>query len=109
MVVAVLCIFAPVVSAESAEKVASAGSDAAKATVSQALAIAMGFGLAIAAAGGAIGQSRAICSAVEAIARQPEAAGNIRGSLIIGLALIETLVIYVLLICFFLNGKFPTL
>lgn len=70
------------------------------------LAIAIGFGIAIAAFGGAIGQSRAIASSVESIARQPEASGKITGAMIIGLALIETLVIYALLICFLLLGKF---
>ncbi|KAF0242338.1 MAG: F-type H+-transporting ATPase subunit [Planctomycetota bacterium] len=79
----------------------------AKAETGKYVALAMGFGLAIAAFGGALGQGKAIAAAVESIARQPEKAGDIRGALIIGLALIETLVIYVLLICFFLNGSLP--
>ncbi|OHB71027.1 MAG: hypothetical protein A2W23_05820 [Planctomycetes bacterium RBG_16_43_13] len=70
------------------------------------LAVAIGLGLAIAVFGGAFGQSRAIAAAVEAMARQPEAGGRIQGAMIIGLALIETLVIYMLLICFLLLGKF---
>ena len=57
-----------------------------------------GFALAIAAVGAAIGQGMAVASATEAIARNPGAAGEIRGSLILGLVLIESLVIYVLLI-----------
>ena len=60
--------------------------------------ITAGFALAIAAAGGALGQGRAVSSATEAIARNPGAAGEIRGALILGLVLIESLVIYVLLI-----------
>ncbi|MGH9219842.1 MAG: ATP synthase F0 subunit C [Vicinamibacterales bacterium] len=47
-----------------------------------------------------------MASAAEAIARNPGAAGEIRGALILGLVLIESLVIYVLLISlilFFLN------
>ena len=40
----------------------------------------------------------AIAAAVEGIARNPSAAGEIRGNLILGLVLIESLVIYVLLI-----------
>lgn len=60
--------------------------------------ITAGFALAIAAAGGAIGQGRAVASASEAIARNPGAAGEIRGALILGLVLIESLVIYVLLV-----------
>lgn len=57
-----------------------------------------GFALGIAAGLGAIGQGRAIGSAAEAIARNPSAAGEIRGVLILGLVLIESLVIYVLFI-----------
>jgi F-type H+-transporting ATPase subunit c len=60
--------------------------------------ITAGFALGIAAGLGAIGQGRAIGSAAEAIARNPSAAGEIRGVLILGLVLIESLVIYVLLI-----------
>jgi F-type H+-transporting ATPase subunit c len=60
--------------------------------------ITAGFALAIAAFGGALGQGRAVASATEAIARNPGAAGEIRGALILGLVLIESLVIYVLLV-----------
>ena len=61
-----------------------------------------GFALAIAALGGALGQARAVASATEAIARNPGASGEIRGALILGLVLIESLVIYVLLIALIL-------
>ena len=64
-------------------------------------ALAAAFVLGIAAAAGAIGQSRAIVAACEGIARNPGAAGAIRLAMIIGLALIESLVIYALLIAFF--------
>ena len=63
-------------------------------------AIAAAFVLGIAAAAGAIGQSRAIVAACEGIARNPGAAGAIRLVMIIGLALIESLVIYALVIAF---------
>jgi len=59
------------------------------------------FVLGLAAAAGAMGQSRAIVAACEGIARNPGAAGPIRLAMIIGLALIESLVIYALLIAFF--------
>ncbi|HUR37962.1 MAG TPA: ATP synthase F0 subunit C [Planctomycetota bacterium] len=72
---------------------------------SSSLGMALGFGLAIAAFGGAISQSNAIAKAVDAVARQPEAGARIQGMMIIGLALIETLVIYMLLICFMWGGK----
>ena len=58
------------------------------------------FVLGISAAAGAIGQSRAIAAAVDGIARNPGAAGPIRLAMIIGLALIESLVIYALVIAF---------
>ena len=43
-------------------------------------------------------QAKGLSAAVEGIARNPSAAGEIRGNLILGLVLIESLVIYVLLI-----------
>ena len=67
--------------------------------------IAAAFVLGIAAAAGAIGQSRAIVAACEGIARNPGAAGPIRLAMIIGLALIESLVIYALIIAFIVQGK----
>ncbi|MBI2884280.1 MAG: F0F1 ATP synthase subunit C [Candidatus Methylomirabilis oxyfera] len=65
-----------------------------------------GFAMAIASGAAAIGQSRAIVSALEAIGRQPAAAPRIQVAMIIGLALIESLAIYVLLVAliiFFAN------
>jgi F-type H+-transporting ATPase subunit c len=58
------------------------------------------FLLGIAAAAGAIGQSRGIAAACEGIARNPSAGGAIRTAMIIGLALIESLVIYALIIAY---------
>jgi F-type H+-transporting ATPase subunit c len=63
-----------------------------------ALIIAIGFGVPVAVLSGAIGQGKAASAALEGIARQPEAAGKIQTAMIIGLALIESLVIYALLI-----------
>jgi F-type H+-transporting ATPase subunit c len=60
--------------------------------------ITAGFALAIAASFGAMAQGKGVSAAVEGIARNPSAAGEIRGNLILGLVLIESLVIYVLLI-----------
>ncbi|GIW71955.1 MAG: hypothetical protein KatS3mg102_1497 [Planctomycetota bacterium] len=71
------------------------------------LVLATAFPLGIAAFGGALAQGRAIGSACEGIARQPEAAGSIQTAMIIGLALIESLVIYALVIAFLLYGKLP--
>jgi len=63
-----------------------------------ALVLVVGLGLPIAVIGGALGQGRAASAALEGIARQPEAAGRIQTAMIIGLALIESLVIYALLV-----------
>ena len=52
----------------------------------------------IAAAAGAIGMGIAIAKSSEGIARQPEASGDIRSSLMLGLVFIETLVIYALIV-----------
>ena len=71
------------------------------------LALGAGLGLPIAVIGAGIGQGKAAAAALEGIARQPEAAGKIQTVMIIALALIESLVIYALLIFFLLNSKFP--
>ena len=60
--------------------------------------ITAGFALAIAAAFGALSQAKGLSAAVKGIARNPAAANDIRGNLILGLVLIESLVIYVLLV-----------
>lgn len=69
------------------------------------LALGAGLGIGIAAFGGALGQGRAAASALEGIARNPEAAGKVMTPMIIALALIESLVIYALVIAFMLMGK----
>jgi F-type H+-transporting ATPase subunit c len=68
--------------------------------------IGLGAGLAIgvAAIGGGLGQGKAVAAALEGIARNPAAQGKIFTPMIIGLALIESLVIYAFVIAFFLNG-----
>jgi F-type H+-transporting ATPase subunit c len=71
-----------------------------EASVNKYRAIAIGFGFAIAAGLGALGQSRIAASAVEGAARNPGAAGRIQTMMILGLALIESLVLFALLIMF---------
>jgi F-type H+-transporting ATPase subunit c len=58
------------------------------------------LGLGVAAAGGGLGQGRATAAACESTARNPGASGPIRTAFIIGVALIESLVLYVLVIVF---------
>jgi F-type H+-transporting ATPase subunit c len=67
-------------------------------------AISAAFLLGIAAAAGAIGQGRATSAAADGISRNPGAGGAIRTMTIIGLALIESLVLYALLIAFLIRG-----
>lgn len=62
--------------------------------------LAAGIGFAIAAGLGALGQSRVAAAAAEGAARNPGAAGRIQILAIIGLAFIETLVIFTLVIMF---------
>jgi F-type H+-transporting ATPase subunit c len=69
------------------------------------IAIACAFGLGFASAVCGIAQSIAFRSAADGIARNPGAADTIRGMLILGLAFIESLAIYVLLIAFMLYFK----
>lgn len=56
------------------------------------------FSIAIAAVGAATAQGKAASSAFDAMARQPEIQSGISGSLILSLALIESLAIYALAI-----------
>ena len=62
------------------------------------LAIAAAMAISFAAGLGALGQSRGLAAALEGIARNPSASGKLVTPMIIGLALIESLVIYALVI-----------
>jgi F-type H+-transporting ATPase subunit c len=61
--------------------------------------IAAGFGMAIGSFGTGLGQGLAIKSAVEGVARNPGASGKILTTMMIGLAMIESLAIYVFVVC----------
>ena len=74
-----------------------------------AIAIACGFGIGVAAFGTGLGMGHAINGALQGTARNPEAGGKIMTTMIIGLALIESLCIYALLICFIMVFKLPSL
>jgi len=62
--------------------------------------IAAGIGFAIAVFGGAIGQSKVAAAACEGTARNPGASARIQTMMILGLALIESLVLFALLVVF---------
>ena len=67
--------------------------------------VAAGLGMALAAFGGALGQGKAAAAALEGIARNPGASDKLFTPMILGLALIESLVIYSLVISFMILGK----
>ena len=69
------------------------------------VALAAGLAIGVAAIGPGLGQGRAVASAMEAIGRNPNAADRIQTPMIIGIAFMEALVIYALVIAFFLQGK----
>jgi len=85
--------------AEAAE--AAEGAVGAKA----AIAIAAGLAIGLAAFGAALGQGRMAAAAMESIGRNPNAAPRIQLPMILGLAFIEALAIYALIIAFALQGK----
>jgi len=95
LVFLVFGVVAPVFAQEAAAK--SVASEVGKWSI-----ITAGFALAIAAAFGALGQSRGLAAAAEATARNPSASKEIQFLFILGLVLIESLVIYVLLIALIL-------
>lgn len=90
MIAAIPAVAQPATAPETAAAASSAGLKA----------IAAGVGFAIAVFGGAIGQSRIGAAACEGAARNPGAAGRIQTMMILGLALIESLVLFALLIVF---------
>ena len=74
-------------------------------TDSAIIAIAAAITIAFSTIGPAMGQGKTAAAAMESIARQPDAAGDIRSSLIISMAMMEALTIYGLLIAFMLVAK----
>ena len=94
-----LCLVAPVA-------FASEGAADNEFTQGAYIALAAGFGLGIAAVAGALAQGRTAAAALEGIARNPGAADKIFTPMILGLALIESLVIYALVIAFVFSGFF---
>jgi len=95
LVLSLVVLLAPVVFAEEAATAAApAGAVSAKGVAALAAAIAIG----VAAFGASIGQGMGLKGATEGIARNPGASGKITTTLIIGLAMIESLAIYALLV-----------
>ena len=92
MTIVALSLFAMPACAQGGDVAASGGTNW--------VAITSGFSMAIASGLCAIGQGRAIGDAAQGIARNPAATAAIRGALILGLVLIESLALYTLLIIF---------
>ena len=84
---------------------AFAQADAAGSTAGSALAIGAAIAIGLAALGGTLGQGRAAAAALEGIARNPGAASRIQTPMILGLALIESLVLFAWAIAFLLLNK----
>lgn len=61
--------------------------------------MAAGIGMGLGSFGTGIGQGLAIKSAVEGVARNPSASGKILTTMMIGLAMVESLAIYVFVVC----------
>lgn len=83
------------------EEAAAYGGGSVKGTIAMATAIT----IAVSAFGGALAQGFAVNGAMQGIARNPGASGKIMTNMIIGLAMIESLVIYGLVIAFMLLAK----
>ncbi len=69
------------------------------------LVLAVGFGVALAAVGGGLGQGRIAAAACEGIARNPGAAGGVRAAMILGLVFVETLTLFTFALGFLLYLK----
>ncbi len=80
------------------DEAAPAAEDTSEADATTGKAIAAGVAIGLACLGGAIAMGMAIAKSTEGIARQPEAAKNIRSSLMLGLVFVETVVIYALIV-----------
>ena len=92
---ALICLLEPFVLEEEA---AAPEAGAAAASGKPLAAIAAGLAIGIAALGTGIGQGIGLSKACEGVARNPGASGKITTTLIIGLAMIESLAIYALLV-----------
>jgi F-type H+-transporting ATPase subunit c len=88
-----------------AQGAATAAADGGSGLRAGLIALAANVGIGIAAFGSAIGQGRMAASAMESIGRNPNSAGQIFVPMIIGLAFIEALTLYALVIAFFLQAK----
>jgi F-type H+-transporting ATPase subunit c len=90
----IIALAAPVVEADAAAPPANMG-----------VAIAMALAIGLAALGGGLGQGRAAAAALEGICRNPNSSSAVFTPMLLGLAFIESLVIFALVIAFMLQGR----
>ncbi len=81
------------------------GAEGASGGAQAAAAVGAGIAIGLAVLGGGLGQGRAAAAALEGISRNPGAAGRIQTPMILGLALIESLVLFAFAIAFLLQQK----
>lgn len=106
MIVMTLCLITapafaadtPAAPEETAATQSVGENESADSSAASSKALSAGIAIALVAAAGAISMGFAISKSAESISRQPEAAGNIRTSLMLGLVFIETAIIYALII-----------
>ena len=92
------CFLAPAIALAAPGAAETSGSE--RSIYGFAMAIAIG----LAALGGGLGQGRAVAAALEGICRNPNAAGKVLVPMLLGLAFVESLVIFALIIAFTLGG-----
>jgi F-type H+-transporting ATPase subunit c len=99
----VLAVAAPAFAADEATAPAGPGANMFTQNAAKFLAAALVLGLA--AFAGAFGQAKAVASACTSMGRNPGAAGPVRITMLLGVAFIESLVIYALVVAFLILGK----
>lgn len=99
--IAPLFVFLATVAAPAVASAQEAGASGSDGSI---LAIAMAFAIGLAAMGGGLGQGRAVAAALEGICRNPNASGQVFVPMLLGLAFIESLVIFALVIAFTIQG-----
>ncbi len=102
LIVAVGLLLASPLGAMAQEGAAAAGGEGSRAGL---IGLGIGLGLGIAAFGCGMGQGRLAASAMESIGRNPNSTSQLFVPMIIGLAFVESLTLYSLVISFLLLGK----
>ena len=99
-----LVVLAPAL-AMAAPEAAGGGAAAGISAPGAIVALAMGLGMGLAALGCGMGQGRAAAAALEGICRNPNSAEKVNTPMLLGLAFIESLTIFTLVVAFLLLGK----